>query len=247
MWYPKRRIVIIDDNSDANFVKAFREYTNLEVIASEFPGRGELLPYYYFYHRRFFDVAVIIHDSVFFHKRIAFEKFRHIDAAPLWNFPADTENVGNTLRLISGLKNRKRLVPFLTKAHTTANSFLSPSVSAFEFPILGMPKTTHREPFGEWTGCFGVQTLIRHTFLSALVEKYDLFQLLQTVKCRADRCCLERIFGVLLFLEVKYKTFCIFGNIFQYQKFHYSYEEYKHDFYVNKKIPRAVTKVWTGR
>ena len=47
-FYPERKIVIIDDNSNQNFVKADFDYKNVEIIQSEFPGRGELLPYYYY-------------------------------------------------------------------------------------------------------------------------------------------------------------------------------------------------------
>jgi hypothetical protein len=52
--YPLRKIVIIDDNSDYNFVKQEHEYRNLQIIQSEFPKRGELLPYYYFLKHKFF-------------------------------------------------------------------------------------------------------------------------------------------------------------------------------------------------
>ena len=43
--YPLKKIVIIDDNSNYSFVKADFDYKNVETIQSEYPGRGELLPY----------------------------------------------------------------------------------------------------------------------------------------------------------------------------------------------------------
>ena len=70
--YPHLQIVIIDDNSDYNFVKQFTEYTNVKIINSEFNGRGELLPYIYLLKYRFFENALIMHDSVFIHKPINF-------------------------------------------------------------------------------------------------------------------------------------------------------------------------------
>ena len=73
--YPLKKIIIIDDNSNYNFVKADFNYKNIEIIQSEFKGRGELLPYYYYLKNKFFENAVILHDSVFFHKRVYFEKF----------------------------------------------------------------------------------------------------------------------------------------------------------------------------
>ena len=48
-FYPYRKIVIIDDNSNKDFVKSFYNFDNVEIIESKFPGRGELLPYYYFH------------------------------------------------------------------------------------------------------------------------------------------------------------------------------------------------------
>ena len=73
-FYPHRKIVVIDDNSNQDFVKAEFEYKNVIYEQSEYPGRGELLPYTYFLKNHYFDNAVIIHDSVFFHKRVNFEK-----------------------------------------------------------------------------------------------------------------------------------------------------------------------------
>ena len=67
--YPMKKIIVIDDNSNYSYVKAEFDYENVTIIQSEYPGRGELLPYYYFLKNKFFENAVIIHDSVFFHKR----------------------------------------------------------------------------------------------------------------------------------------------------------------------------------
>lgn len=75
-FYPLRKIVIIDDNSNYEYVKSDCEYKNVEIIQSEFPGRGELLPYYYFLKYKFFQNAIIIHDGVFIHKYVAFEMLR---------------------------------------------------------------------------------------------------------------------------------------------------------------------------
>ena len=54
-FYPHRQIVIIDDNSNYAFVKSDADYRNLTIIQSEFHGRGELLPYYYYIKNKFFE------------------------------------------------------------------------------------------------------------------------------------------------------------------------------------------------
>ena len=71
-FYPFRLIVIIDDNSNYDYVKAEFDYKNIRVVQSEFPGRGELLPYYYFLKYKFFKNAVILHDSVYWDMLIEF-------------------------------------------------------------------------------------------------------------------------------------------------------------------------------
>ena len=54
-FYPHRQIVIIDDNSNYAFVKPDADYRNLTIIQSEFHGRGELLPYYYYIKNKFLE------------------------------------------------------------------------------------------------------------------------------------------------------------------------------------------------
>lgn len=227
IFYPNAKIIIIDDNSNYDFVKSHHEYKNIEIIQSEYKGRGELLPYYYYYKNKFFDNAIIIHDSIFIHKKINFDKIKNIDVLPLWHFNPDKENVQNSLHLVSNCRNRHLLYKQLTLSETM---------------ILG------RNP--EWHGCFGVQSYINHKFLIKIVNKYDLFSLLNKVKNRADRCCLERIFGLIFHLEsvITKKYNSLFGNIHDHNSsFDYTYDKYKHDLTVNKKLPKGIIKVWSGR
>jgi hypothetical protein len=71
-FYPENPIMIIDDNSKPNFFNKELESTlkNTTIIQSEYPGRGELLPYIYYLRNKFCDKAVILHDSVFLNKPI---------------------------------------------------------------------------------------------------------------------------------------------------------------------------------
>ena len=225
-FYPLRKIVIIDDNSNLDLVNADFEYSNIEIIQSEFPGRGELLPYYYFYKNYFFDNAVIIHDSIFFHKRINFEKLIGVKILPLWHFDADKENISETLIISNKLSNKIEIQKKLT----------------LNDHILGL---SHQH----WYGCFGVQSFINYNFLKHIEKKYNLFNLLSIVKNRQDRCSLERIFGSIFYTEENYnltKMKSLFGNIFTHQKWKYTFDEYENDV-KQKKISKSVIKVFSGR
>ena len=81
-YYPENRIIIIDDNSNYNYITKKELYKTI-IINSEYHKRGELLPYYYYLYSKWFDIAVIIHDSVFVNKYIDFnvEKYKMI-----WDF-----------------------------------------------------------------------------------------------------------------------------------------------------------------
>jgi hypothetical protein len=216
---------VIDDNSNQEFVKPEFDYQNVEFIQSEYPGRGELLPYYYFYKRKFFKNAVIIHDSVFFHKRVDFDKVT-IKALPLWHFNADKENVENTIRLASVLKNNYTIIK---------------NMQDNDIQVLGINKD-------KWNGCFGVQSYINHDFLSQIAAKYSLFNLLNVVKNRADRCCLERILGFIFSTNQRgRKTKSLLGNIMTYSTWGRTFEEYCEHLEKNKFSTLPIVKVWTGR
>ena len=228
-YYPHKKIIIIDDNSNQELIKADFDYKNIEIIQSEFHGRGELLPYYYYLKNKFFENAIIIHDSVFFHKRINFEKLLGVNVIPLWFFYPDKENINNTLRISHKLKN---------------NFDIKKNLLIKEDNLLFKIQRDSEK----WYGCFGVQSFINHSFLTYLENKYNFTNMIQSINCRADRCCLERIFGCLFFYEyqqiINIKS--LFGNIMKYQTWGYSYEDYMND---KKKgvLPKSIIKVWTGR
>ena len=94
-FYPKEffKIVVIDDNSQQHLVKAEYDYQNVEYIQSEFPGRGELLPYYYFFKHHFFERAVILHDSIFFQKKVTLCTKLTFHQMPVQNFYSSTNNL----------------------------------------------------------------------------------------------------------------------------------------------------------
>lgn len=224
-FYPTKKIVIIDDNSNPTFLKSEYDYKNIIEIQSEFPKRGELLPFYYFWKNKYFENAIIIHDSIFIHKKIQFEKLIGIDVIPLWHFEVDNENTENILRIISVLKNNWEISERIIKTNM----------------VLGLPQY-------KTVGCFGCQCFINHNFLSTIEKRFNIFKMIHVILCRRDRCSLERIVGIIFSICKSQNTRppSLFGNIFNTQKWSYTYDNYIKDLNENK-INKAITKVWTGR
>jgi hypothetical protein len=223
--YPLSKIVIIDDNSDYTFIKADFDYVNVEIIQSEYPGRGELLAYIYYLKHKWFENAIIIHDSVFIHKRINFDNLQY-KVMPLWHHEYDKENLQNLIRIISRLKNNK----YIKYKLKTSNNILGMKNEKFDL-------------------CFGVQSYINLSFLQSLEEKYKISNLVSVILTRKDRCGLERIMGLLFNNEylknIHVKS--LFGHIHTHHNaFIYTYDNYLDDLKLNRVVGIFV-KVWTGR
>lgn len=106
-FYPENKILIIDDNSNYNFITNKKLYKTV-IINSMFPKRGELLPYYYFLQNKYFDTAVIIHDSVFINKYLNMnvDKYKLI-----WEFEHDWDQIEDETNMIN-IFNDKELLHF---------------------------------------------------------------------------------------------------------------------------------------
>jgi hypothetical protein len=217
--YPNCLIVIIDDNSNINYVKADFNYKNIIVVQSEYAGRGELLPYIYYLKNKWFDNAVIIHDSVFFHKTYNFERL-NVKVLPLWFFHNNDSEIDNILKITNVLTNNR----------------------VIQNKIINWNKN-------DWVSCFGSQSYINHDFLMYINNKYTITNLINVIQNRSDRCALERIFGVIFNVETKSKKtmFGYINESHQHAKLClYSFDEYINSFKKGK-IQTHVIKVWTGR
>lgn len=244
--YLQEMIVIIDDASIKNHVRTF-DTTSLEnviIVDSEFPpGVGELLPYYYFWRYHYFDFAVILHDSAFIQQLLPLRLLvaREYEIVPLWHFIKHRhENLKRTMQMASALQFGQRIREHLSKS----GSFLSISIS------MGDDES--------YSGCFGCQAFIKHTCLIRLQEEYHLFNLIPIIKCRADRCCLERILGAIIYdylenikqikqinIKERKPMKSLLGEIYNYSKLNYSYSEYQNNKPMLQMLP--IIKVWTGR
>ena len=128
--YYNNKIIIIDDNSDTNFLNSDLELINCEIINSEFKGRGEILPYYYLYKFKLFDKAMIIHDSVFINKYINIYDIYNIKF--IWDFPHDWDDENAEINLLNVLNN-DQLKDFYYKKDEWVGCFGNQSIIDYTF------------------------------------------------------------------------------------------------------------------
>ena len=106
--YPESPILIIDDNSKSELIdKEFEsKLYKTTIIQSEYPGRGELLPYLYYLKNPFCDTACIIHDSVFMNKCIDLQV---INYSIIWDFEHGWDQIEDETRILKIFENTEIL------------------------------------------------------------------------------------------------------------------------------------------
>ena len=127
--YNDNKIIIIDDNSNYQFITK-KECYNTEIVQSEYIGRAELLPYYYYSKHKWFDMAIIIHDSIFIYQPINtnIDKYRM-----LWHFNPNWYTHDREHMLIKSLDNNNNLLEFHNQKHLWNGSFGVMSIITYEY------------------------------------------------------------------------------------------------------------------
>lgn len=95
-----------------------------------------------------------------------------------------------------------------------------------------------------WTGCFGVMSAIRHSFLKRLDARYELVRLVPSIENRYNRMSLERMWACLLQKEGG-KKLPLYGAVHDYFDWGITFEDYRHFPHTFRHM--SLVKVWTGR
>jgi hypothetical protein len=104
-FYPEHPILIIDDNSNYECINE-RVLYKTTIINSDYKGRGELLPYYYYLQNALFDTAVIIHDSVFINKTVDLTVTNY---KLIWEFEHQWDQVSDETEMINAFGDKDLL------------------------------------------------------------------------------------------------------------------------------------------
>jgi len=97
----------------------------------------------------------------------------------------------------------------------------------------------------KWTGCFGSSCILSWNTVNVFAMKYELFSLLSIMISRIKRKCLERIIGILFYLEV-YEHKSYFGSVSKCPYFGYIKPNEEHKITKWNKL-YSITKCFQGR
>jgi hypothetical protein len=160
-FYPENPIYIIDSGSDKSYVNDKHTLYNTTIIESEYHGKGELLPYYYYLNHKFCDTCVILHDSVFIQKYVDFhvDKFKFI-----WNFYHDWDVPQDEIKILSVFEDED-LISFYNETHLWTGCFGSMSIIKHEYLTFVHEKYNF------------------HKLLDVIVNKYDRMLFERVIAC----------------------------------------------------------------
>jgi hypothetical protein len=126
-YYPENIILIIDDDSNYEFI-TIKQLYKTNIIKNIYPKRGELMPYYYYLRNKLFDIAVIIHDSVFINKYIDFS----VDTYKfIWDFEHNWDQIEDETVMIN-LFNDENLLNFYNNKNLWKGCFGAMTIISFE-------------------------------------------------------------------------------------------------------------------
>ena len=173
------------------------DISNLEIIQNDPSIRlvtsryceGEMNVYKHFYEEKYFDMAILLHDSFVLKKR--FENLESIqDLNYIWYFTNHRihwhtiEEPKTEYNLQHNIRTHDDLI-----LHLVRKSFEKSSGFA-QFVEELYPKKS------EWVGCYGSLSIIRHDFLCKVQEKTNLFNLIPNIRDKRDRITVECILSL---------------------------------------------------
>lgn len=227
--YPTVPIVIIDDNSRKEFVgnaenqrreqEAMETNTRIETYP-EYPGRGELLPYYAFYRNHPFDRAVILHDSTFLNgKPLDIEGVQGVRY--LWHFDDHQwDDAGNEARVIDVLANKEAVRSLWSNKAAWMGCFGVQTVIDHDALVRIVEKYQ----------MFNCLSVVSSRPMRMAMER--VFSVLCTLE-HPTLAVTPSLFGVI--------------HQFPLRPFSYSYKEYLGDVGTHVLEGLSLVKVWSGR
>ena len=175
-FYKYEKIYIIDDNSPYKPKRNGEKLVNTCIINSEFPRRGELLPYYYYYTKKFSKNTVILHDSVFINSKINSDFLNTKTYHFLWSAKHGRDPTTEILQILKKMDNSKELIK----------------------------KFNNKTGWDVCFGAMTILNLDYITKIFDNTNYFKI--LISQIKTRINRQCFERIIALLLIDTIKTKT-----------------------------------------
>ncbi len=174
VFFPDTKIVIIDDGS----IPPLKSTTDkIKIEKSLFPGAAEFLPYYHWFHKKYFKKAMILHDSMIMCR--PYQDLAKIENVKfLWNFTCDVKEEQTEYNI-----EHDDLIKHLVNTYNKKEKFIE-----FFNDIY--------DKRDDWYGCFGAMSIMTLDFLEKLQKETGVLDMIPQVNTRRRRMALESFFSI---------------------------------------------------
>lgn len=213
-FHPRAQVVVIDDNSPYPISDNY-----INIIRSEFPGAGEILPYYYFLKYQWAAKMIVLHDSMFLKRSLKKNELSN-RVKFHWDFDHFCDENGVINELLSDLAYADELIDYNMNRKSEWWGCFG-AASMIDLDVLK-------------------QIEDKYGFTTHLVKK---------ITTRSHRMALERAYAVLLFKEgyLTLDTCSNYGSIHYFPgHFGLSFEDPELASVIVS-YPGAIIKTWRGR
>ena len=188
-FYPKNKIIIINDYSYIDIEKAFENYKNIDIVLSMNKGSGDTTTYNFFLENKPFDIAVIMNDSMFFENKI--ENLEKINTVmPLWHATNHICEWDDIKEPITEYNKKHNIISHSDWiVHHIEKYFKDTKFGDYALDLYNNHKN-------KWSGFFCLSTIINHNFLKKLNEKTNILQLLKDLNTNRSRRVSETMFPI---------------------------------------------------
>lgn len=185
--HPGQKIVVIDDHSHYQYILDDPE---ILVIKAGHIGAGEIHTYWYWYHWKFFDYAIILHDACEIHQSLPIDLREPVKF--LWYFHDHRRWHEDNIDLHLQTDDIK-----------TPNDEVKVYIQQIEDPEIREKFLDILENKAEsYLCCWGMMSMMSYKFLVQMQEKTKILDLYSKIKGQRPRMMMEYLFSMAIYLTL---------------------------------------------
>lgn len=193
-------IVIINDHSPLDISSISHEFPDISIELSYKKGAAEMNPYWHYYHQKYFDTAIIMHDSMHLNRALV-----NIEKVPQIQFLRYFTNHRVQWAIIQEPQTQYNK-QFNIKNHDDLILHIIDMALMQQNPCFWQYCRNIYFDKKKWVGCWGIQSIITWDFLHELQEKTNILDFVDIIKDRRDRMAMESIFGLACLYTTNLET-----------------------------------------
>jgi hypothetical protein len=183
--YHSELIVLVNNGSSIDINEVSKVFDNVKIVDPDDTSRGEINAYVMFHRHKYFDKAVIMQDSLFLNKKMV--SIDKVDTVKFIKYFTDHIKDWHKVKEPKTDYNARHSII----THDDLVLHLIESVSKRDRPDFYEFAKARYKNKRSWVGCFGINLIVDHSFLSRVHQNTLMLDYYKIVKDKRDRMAME--------------------------------------------------------